>query len=98
LSNLGRLFSFTLYLPLMLWGLFLTCRRWRAFGLLYLYVGFDTLLHLTSWAAPRYRLPSDAVMMLFVGVAAVGIALRIGVLPSSARGALRQAHAQATPH
>ena len=46
---------------------------------LYLYVAFDTALHLASWAAPRYRLPSDAVMMVFAGAAVVDVARRSGL-------------------
>jgi len=76
-SNLGRLASFTLYLPLMLLGLYLSRRQWRRALPLYLYAGFDAFVHLTSWAAPRYRLPSDAVLMVFAGVAAVALAERV---------------------
>ena len=47
---------------------------------LYLYVLVDTLLHLGSWAAPRYRLPSDALMMVFAGAALVDLATRSGRL------------------
>ena len=36
---------------------------------LYLYVLVDTLLHLGSWAAASYRLPSDAVLMVSAGAA-----------------------------
>jgi 4-amino-4-deoxy-L-arabinose transferase-like glycosyltransferase len=77
ISNLGRVFSFTLYLPFMLAGLFLSRHLWRACLPLYLYIAFDTTLHLTSWAAPRYRLPSDAVMMVFAGLAVVTLTERL---------------------
>jgi 4-amino-4-deoxy-L-arabinose transferase-like glycosyltransferase len=80
ISNAGRLCSFTLYLPLMLAGLFLARQRWRACLPLYLYIAFDTTLHLTSWAAPRYRLPSDALMMIFAALAAVKFAERLGLV------------------
>ncbi len=78
-SNLSRLFSFTLYLPLMLYGLYRSRHRWRTCLPLYLYVAFDTTLHLISWAAPRYRLPSDAVLMPFAGLALVTLAKHLGV-------------------
>lgn len=68
ISNLSRLLSFGLYLPLMLAGLWLSRARWRDCLPLYLYVVFDGALHLMTWAAPRYRLPSDAVLMVFVGL------------------------------
>lgn len=80
ISNAGRFFSFTLYLPFMLAGLLLSVRRWRTCLPLYLYVAFDTILHLASWAAPRYRLPSDAVMMIFAGLAAMMLAERLGLV------------------
>jgi hypothetical protein len=32
-------------------------------------VVFDTTLHLLTWAAPRYRLPSDALMIIMAGLA-----------------------------
>jgi 4-amino-4-deoxy-L-arabinose transferase-like glycosyltransferase len=78
INSVARTFSFTLYMPFMIWGLLLTRRHWRACLPLYLYVAFDTTLHLTSWAAPRYRLPSDAVMMVFAGAALVDVAQRCG--------------------
>jgi len=77
LSNLGRVFSFALYLPFMLYGLWLSRRHWRACLPLYLYVAFDTVLHLISWAAPRYRLPSDAVMIIFAALAVVSLMDRL---------------------
>jgi 4-amino-4-deoxy-L-arabinose transferase-like glycosyltransferase len=85
ISNLARLCSFTLYLPLMLWGLVVSRQRWRLCVPLYLYVAFDTALHLTSWAAPRYRLPSDAIMMVFAGAAVVDLAQRSGLLSTVLR-------------
>lgn len=77
-SNLSRIFSFTLYLPFMVAGLWLSRRNWRACLPLYLYLAFDTSLHLISWAAPRYRLPSDALLMSFAGFAVVSLAERFG--------------------
>lgn len=76
LSNAARLGSFTLYLPLMLYGLAISRQRWRACVPFYLYIAFDTLLHVTSWAAPRYRLPSDALLMVFAGLAVATLAAR----------------------
>lgn len=77
LSNAARLCSFALYLPFMVLGLWLSRQRWRACLPLYLYVGFDAVLHLTSWAAPRYRLPSDALLMPFAALAVQTIAERV---------------------
>ncbi len=80
ISNVARVFSFTLYLPFMLYGLFLSRRQWRASLPLYLYIAFDTLLSLASWAAPRYRLPSDALLIVFAGLAVATLADRFGIL------------------
>ena len=97
ISNLTRLCSFTLYMPLMLWGLCVTRKRWRVCVPLYLYVAFDTALHVTSWAAPRYRLPSDAIMMVFAGAAVVDLAQRCGLMlndlnPTEACTGIRRIH------
>lgn len=80
LSNAARLLSFTLLAPFMLYGLWLSRRRWHVCLPLYLYVLFDALLHVTTWAAPRYRLPSDAVLLVFAGAAVVDIARRLGLV------------------
>lgn len=76
LSNLGRMLSFPIYIPFMLYGLWLSRRTWRASLPLYLYVAFDTVFCLLTWATPRYRLPSDAVMMVFAGLAVATLVQR----------------------
>jgi 4-amino-4-deoxy-L-arabinose transferase-like glycosyltransferase len=77
-SNLGRLASFTLYLPFILVGLWLSRRNWRDCFPLYAYLAFEAALHLSSWAAPRYRLPSDALAMVFAALGALAAATRLG--------------------
>ena len=79
IANLARLLSFGLYFPLMLIGLWLSRTHWRLCLPLYLYVAFETTFCLLSWAAPRYRLPSDAIMMVFAGLAVVYLAERFGI-------------------
>ena len=78
LHNAGRLLSFTLYLPFMLYGFYLggraqsgpaLSRLARPTTLVYLFMVFYTLLHIFTWAMPRYRLPVDAVAMPFVALA-----------------------------
>ena len=64
-SNLGRLLSFAVFSAFMLYGLLLSRQQWRLCLPLFAYIAFDTTLHLISWAAPRYRLPSDTLMMVF---------------------------------
>lgn len=76
-SNVARLGSFGLYLPFMLYGLIRARARWWVCVPLLLYVAYDAVLHISSWAAPRYRLPSDAVLMIFAGVAVVDLAARV---------------------
>ena len=80
-SNLARVLSFTIYFQLMLYGLWLSKRRWRVCIPLYLYTAFDTTLCLISWAAPRYRLPSDAILMAFAGLGVVSVVARLRWLP-----------------
>jgi hypothetical protein len=74
ISNLNRVLSFGLYLPFMLLGLGLSVLRWRSFVLLYLFVVIHTGTYLLSWPSPRYRLPVDAVLIVFAGVALLELA------------------------
>lgn len=84
-SNLGRLASFTLYLPFMLYGLWLSRGRAARCAPLYAYIAFEAALHLCSWASPRYRLPSDALAMVFAALAVLALAARAGwVAPAGA--------------
>lgn len=82
LHNVGRTGSFGLFLPFILYGLYLSFRRqsgaivspneprWHwTFGLFYLFIAFYTLLHVLTWAMVRYRLPVDAVLLPFAALA-----------------------------
>lgn len=79
ISNLSRVFSFGLLLPFMVYGLIVGWRRTISSqeGLLYLFVGAYTAIHLLSWALIRYRLPVDAILLIFVGVALVDIQIKL---------------------
>jgi 4-amino-4-deoxy-L-arabinose transferase-like glycosyltransferase len=77
ISNLNRVLSFGLYLPFMLFGLWLSFSRWRNFAVLYLFILIHTSIHLLSWPAPRYRLPVDAVSMVFAGMAVLELARQL---------------------
>jgi 4-amino-4-deoxy-L-arabinose transferase-like glycosyltransferase len=77
ISNLNRVLSFGLYLPFMFLGLCLSFARWRSFAVLYLFMVIHTGIHLLSWPAPRYRLPVDAVLMVFAGLALCELARQI---------------------
>ncbi|MGZ9165574.1 MAG: ArnT family glycosyltransferase [Anaerolineales bacterium] len=78
-SNLSRVGSFGLFLPLMVYGIWLSItqvwqsraeRERQAIGLLLVFSLVYTVIHLFSWTLIRYRLPVDAVLLLF---AAIGI-------------------------
>jgi hypothetical protein len=83
LHNVGRVVSFGLYLPFMIYGLYLGVQRAKAnakgftefvassMALILLFAIFYPILHILTWAMPRYRLPVDAVMMPFVALAVV---------------------------
>ena len=81
LSNLSRLTSFGLLWPFMLFGLVrASTKRSNFVILLYLFTGIYTAIHLLSWALIRYRLPVDAVLVIFAGQAAVGLTERVPAL------------------
>lgn len=79
-SNLTRVASFGLFWPFMLAGLLLALFR-RSQNLagslaspIFLVVLFSavyTAVHLLSWTLIRYRLPVDAVLLIFAGLALV---------------------------
>lgn len=91
LHNLGRTGSFGLFLPFMIYGLWLTLRRarpatmsvaWTRFSttpvaLVVLFMIFYSLLHILTWTMPRYRLPVDAVVLPFAALAVIDIAERV---------------------
>jgi len=79
LHNIGRVGSFGLFLPFMLYGLCHMLRRpslMQSSGLVLVFATYHTLLHLLTWAMVRYRLPVDAVMMPFAGWAVVDLSRR----------------------
>ncbi|HOT90795.1 MAG TPA: hypothetical protein PLJ78_04290 [Anaerolineae bacterium] len=81
LHNIGRTGSFGLFLPFMLYGLYLAVSRQPSavstpysllptpYSLLLLFMAFYTLLHILTWAMVRYRLPVDAVALPFAALA-----------------------------
>jgi 4-amino-4-deoxy-L-arabinose transferase-like glycosyltransferase len=89
LSNLARVSSFGLLWPLMLYGfIFSFIRRpWTVSGLvaapaflLQMFVFIYTMIHLLTWALIRYRLPVDAVLIIFAGAAVIDLANRLSRL------------------
>lgn len=75
LHNVGRVGSFGIFLPFMLYGLFLSLKtrppapQMRNTQLLYLFIAFYSLLHILTWAMVRYRLPVDAAAIPFAALA-----------------------------
>ncbi len=81
LFNAGRLVSYTLLLPFMLFGIY---RAWKSredgcsgkrclrlpdpVALTLLFVAFYSVLHIFTWAMTRYRLPVDAVLLPFAAL------------------------------
>lgn len=82
LSNVSRVLSFALFLPFMLYGFVrpfirltrspktsLLIRPSLTAMLLYLFVLVYTGIHVLTWAQVRYRLPVDAVLIVFAALA-----------------------------
>ncbi|MFN8597345.1 MAG: hypothetical protein U0559_14335 [Anaerolineae bacterium] len=82
LNNIGRVGSIGVLLPFMLYGIWLawtyTNSAVKSVGesflktptaLCLMFIVFYSLLHIFTWAMPRYRLPVDAVAMPFAALA-----------------------------
>lgn len=72
INNIGRVGSFGLFLPFILYGLLISWPN-KSFThhntILYLFILFYSLLHIFTWAMVRYRLPVDAVLLIFAAIA-----------------------------
>jgi len=81
ISNIARVFSFGLLWPFMLYGSFLGLRRvlLPQTLLLYLFVVVYTGIHVLTWTLIRYRLPVDAVLLVFAGAALVDLQSRLSL-------------------
>jgi hypothetical protein len=71
LFNLGRALSFGVYLPFIAAGLWISRRYGQRLAWLYMFVALYSLLHVLTWAMIRYRLPVDAILLVFAGLAVV---------------------------
>jgi 4-amino-4-deoxy-L-arabinose transferase-like glycosyltransferase len=87
ISNISRVVSAGLLWPFMMYGLVISLKTWKGSSssfitsptiLLYLFITVYTLIHLLSWALIRYRLPVDAVLLVFAGLAFADLYQRIG--------------------
>ncbi|MCI0398623.1 MAG: glycosyltransferase family 39 protein [Chloroflexi bacterium] len=95
LSNVARVASFGLFLPVMLYGLGRSFHQRRdspywldPASLLVLFTVLYTVIHLLSWALIRYRLPVDAILVIFAGSAVVDVLARLRPGRPVRRGAL----------
>jgi hypothetical protein len=86
ISNISRVFSFGIMLPFMIYGVFLSIIRLpRKLVELFasptaLLLGFTiiyTIIHLLTWTLIRYRLPVDAVSLIFAGLAFEALASKV---------------------
>lgn len=80
MSNFFRVASFGVMLPFMLYGLWRGVWRYRrspSLWLLLLFMIFYTGIHLLTWTLIRYRLPVDAILLLFAGYAIVDLVGRL---------------------
>lgn len=79
ISNVSRVLSFGLLWPLMAYGLISHMRR--SFSseslILYLFIILYTVVHLLSWSLIRYRLPIDAVLIIFASATLVEIQMKL---------------------
>ncbi|MBP7687471.1 MAG: glycosyltransferase family 39 protein [Thermoflexales bacterium] len=86
LNNVGRVGSIGVLLPFILIGLWLAFRHggirsaggWRAFSqsplaLISLFMLVYSVLHVFTWAMPRYRLPVDAVALPLAALAMASV-------------------------
>lgn len=89
ISNLTKLASFGLFLPFILYGFYLWIRNRiteakfsliHPLNLLGLFALVYTGIHILTWTLVRYRLPVDAVMIVFAGVGLVDLGQRLGVI------------------
>lgn len=101
LNNLGRVGSFGLFLPFMIGGLIWALRTagrraaggWRKFSitplaLLSIFMAVYAVMHIFTWAMPRYRLPVDAAALPFAALA-VSLAARWVVEHGKGRSAVK---------
>lgn len=84
ISNIARVGSFGLMLPFMLYGLVLALyRNWsksllsQPMTLLLLLAFLYTAMHVLTWTLIRYRLPVDAIMLVFAGLGLVDLIHRL---------------------
>ena len=108
-SNIARVGSFGVLLPFMLFGLFFALSQRKdkkiplllhPISLLILFASVYSSIHLLSWSLIRYRLPVDAVLIVFAGLGVGQIVRRLNInqlkhkaiQPSKKVGLFNRAH------
>lgn len=89
IGNISRVFSFGIMLPFMIVGIVMALRRlrWPTFltspvTLLLGFAALYTAIHILTWTLIRYRLPIDAVLLLFAALPLVALAEKVtGMAP-----------------
>jgi hypothetical protein len=93
-SNISRVGSFGLFLPFMVYGLFLTLKQsfvsWRErlaspFTMLYLFMLVYTGIHILTWTLIRYRIPVDVILVIFAGYGIYDLVERVVARRQAAR-------------
>lgn len=84
ISNISRVLSLGLLLPFIIYGLIRCLPRSLSAqtSILYLFIIVYTAIHLLSWALIRYRLPVDAILIVFAGAALLELKLKLTRLKS----------------
>lgn len=82
MANALRVLSFGWLAPLSAVGLAVCARRWRDLMPLYLFMFIHTGIYAVSWTMIRYRMPLDAVLVLFGAVVVERIVGRWRAVPA----------------
>jgi 4-amino-4-deoxy-L-arabinose transferase-like glycosyltransferase len=86
ISNISRVSSFGIMLPFMLYGLYRSYIErkkpliMQPLFLMYMFIVIYTGIHVLTWTLIRYRLPVDALLVIFAGLAIVDLANRVPAL------------------
>ncbi len=86
ISNISRVSSFGILLPFMLYGLYRSYIErkkpliMQPLFLMYMFIVIYTGIHVLTWTLIRYRLPVDALLVIFAGLAIVDLLGRVPAL------------------
>jgi 4-amino-4-deoxy-L-arabinose transferase-like glycosyltransferase len=104
ISNFSRIASFALFMPFMLYGLLFSLvtigrranrsSRLSPSLLVYLVIFVYTAIHVLTWTQIRYRIPIDAVLVIFAALAIVEL-VRLGSKLFSKSGSYFDAYDEA---